>query len=309
MNPLPSLPVFVRLAGVKAVLAGSGDGAAWKAELIAASGADLQIFSAAPSPKLRAAAAGRLIERDWREADLEGARLAVAEAENEEDAERFRAAARRTGALVNVVDRPKFCDFSFGSVVERSPLVIAVSTDGAAPVFAQAIRSRIEAMFPESLRGWAQAARQWRGRFSGFDIGRRRAIWTDFADRALASVDRPPTEDDFAALSLGARSGRVVVVGVGSGAPDLLTLRAVRALQAADLVVEDGRLDPAFRDFGRREAALLQRPDGAGPEDRRRAFARAAEGATVVVLVPGEGRGTAWETAGACEVAPGVAAS
>jgi uroporphyrin-III C-methyltransferase/precorrin-2 dehydrogenase/sirohydrochlorin ferrochelatase len=305
MQRLANLPVFLRLTGARAVLAGDGDPAAWKAELLAATGADLRLFAPDPSPKLREAAARaelRLDERPWREADLEGALIAVLEAKDEAEAERFRAAARSRGALVNVIDRPQFCDFSFGSIIERSPLVIGVSTDGAAPVFAQAVRARIEAMFPESLRAWAEAARAWRPRFSALPQSRRRAIWLDFADRAFASVDRAPSEADFAALSQEARKGRLVVIGASE--PDLLSLRAVRALQAADHVIEDGLVSPDLRDLGRREASLERWPQGADAAARARAAERVAAGATVVVIVPGDGRGTAWEAA---EVIPGVA--
>jgi uroporphyrin-III C-methyltransferase / precorrin-2 dehydrogenase / sirohydrochlorin ferrochelatase len=306
MNPLPNLPLFLKLGGRRAVLAGNGEPAAWKAELLAAAGADLKIFAPEPAAKLFEAAerAGVAINpRAWTPADLEGALLAVAEAEDDTEAARFRDAARAAGAVVNVIDRPEFCDVSFGSIVERTPLVIAISTDGAAPVFAQAIRSRIEALFPETLREWARAARSWRPRFSGFSQSRRRAIWLDFADRAFASVDRAPSEADFEALSLGARPGRLIVVGAPAG-PDDLTLRAVRALQAADHVIEDGPVAPGLRDLGRREATFERWPEGAGADVRERAGRRVAEGATVVVLIPGSGRGADW--AGA-EIAPGVA--
>ena len=306
MNRLANLPVFLKLAGRKVVLAGNGEPSAWKTELLAATGADLQLFAPAPVERLVAAAARAgvaILPRSWREADLAGALVAVLEADDAAEAERFRAAARAAGALVNVIDRPKFCDFSFGSIVERSPLVIAVSTDGAAPVFAQGLRARIEAMFPDSLRGWAQAARDWRPRLAGFDQRRRRAIWLDFTARALASVDRAPDEADFAALSFAARPGRLIVVGAGAGPGDL-TLRAVRALQAADHVIEAGLVPPGARDLGRREASFELCPDGADAAVRARAAARVAEGQIVVVLVPGDGCGSGWENA---EIAPGVA--
>jgi len=312
---LANLPVFLRLDGRKAVLAGSGDPTAWKAELLVAAGADMLLLAPEPSAKLAEVIAGGRVRherRAWREADFDGALAAIIEARDDAEAERFRVGARRAGALVNAIDRPDYCDFSFGSIVDRSPLLIAISTDGAAPVFAQAIRSRIEALFPESLRDWANAARAWRPRFAGFDLARRRAIWADFAARALASVDRGPTEADFEALSKAARPGRLIVAGVGPGAVDLVTLRAVRALQAADFVVEDGVIDPQVRAFGRREAGLEMCRDGADESARQRALARVGAGETVVVLRPGDGRGSDWESSAAragalCEIAPGLA--
>lgn len=306
MNALATLPIFLRLTGVKAVLAGNGEPAAWKTELLAAARAQLALLSPDPAPKLAEAAlrAGvEIVRRAWTPADFDGAVIALLETEDDGEAERFRTAARAAGALVNVIDRPKFCDFSFGSIVERSPLVIGISTDGAAPVFAQAVRAKIETLFPETLRAWALAARAWRGRFAGLEQRRRRAVWLDFADRAFASVDRAPDEADFKALSLGARPGRLVVVGTGPGTPDDLTQRAVRALQAADHVIEDGAVNPALRDLGRREATFERCPQGTTEAVRAAAAARVAAGQTVVALVPGDGRGTGWDGA---EVAPGV---
>ena len=90
--------------------------------------------------------------RDWQDADFENAAIAVGECEDDEQARRFRDAARAAGVPVNVIDKPDFCDFAFGSIVNRSPLVVGISTDGAAPVFGQAIRSRIEALLPAGFR-------------------------------------------------------------------------------------------------------------------------------------------------------------
>ena len=314
MLTLSNLPVFLRFDGRKAVLAGAGDPSAWKAELLVAAGADVLLLAPEPSPKLDEIIARGQVRherRAWRQADFDGALAAIVEARDDAEAERFRVAARGSGALVNAIDRPDYCDFSFGAIVERSPLVIAISTEGAAPVFAQAIRSRIESLFPETLRDWANAARAWRPRFAGLDLARRRTIWADFSARALASVDRGPTEADYEALSKGAHVGRLIVAGVGPGAVDLVTLRAVRALQAAEFIVEDGAIDPEVRRLGRREAGVEICRDGADESVRQRALARVGAGETVVVLRPGDGRGSDWETiaarAGAvCEIAPGV---
>ena len=302
MQPLATLPVFLRLAGAPVVLAGDGDPAAWKAELLAATGADLRLYSPSPSLRLRETAERlrlTLRPRGWREADLAGARLAVAEARDADEAARFRAAAKAAGALVNVIDRPEFCDVSFGSIVERSPLVIGVSTDGAAPVFAQAVRARIEAMVPDALRAWAQAARAWRPRLAGLETTRRRAVWLDFADRAFSSVDRAPNEADVLALSRAERKGRLIVVGTGTGAPEDLTQRAVRALQAADHLIFDGPVNEALRDLGRREATFESWPEGADESVHSAAFSGVGRGETVVALVPGEGTGTEWSRLGA----------
>ena len=147
IGPLATLPVFFKLAGRRVALAGGGDGAAWKAELLASTGALVSVYAPDPSAKLSELAARReairIEPRRWDPEDLNGAALAILETESDEEAKEFRAAAQAAGAPVNVVDRPEFCDFSFATIVNRSPLVVAISTDGAAPVFGQAIRARI----------------------------------------------------------------------------------------------------------------------------------------------------------------------
>ena len=173
------------------------------------------------------------------------------------------------------------CDFSFGSIVNRSPLVIGISTDGAAPVFAQAIRAKLEALLPRGFSRWAQAARRWRRavKASGLSFAGRRRFW-QHVHRARADASRARAErSDFDAL-LAARAtegpavstGSVTLVGAGPGDPELLTLRAVRALQSADVILFDDLVSPDMLDFARREARRCwsARPATAPPASRRR---------------------------------------
>jgi uroporphyrin-III C-methyltransferase/precorrin-2 dehydrogenase/sirohydrochlorin ferrochelatase len=132
------------------------------------------VYAAEPDPELEAmAGAGlvALVRRDWREADLDGALVAVAEEEDPEEAARFAAAARARGALVNVIDNPPFCDFQFGAIVNRSPVVIGISTDGAAPILAQDIRRRVEAILPSGLGAWSRVAKGFRERLKELGPG------------------------------------------------------------------------------------------------------------------------------------------
>ncbi|MDE2362414.1 MAG: uroporphyrinogen-III C-methyltransferase, partial [Hyphomicrobiales bacterium] len=174
------------------------------------------------------------------------------------------AAARAAGAPVNIVDRPAFCDFQFGAIVNRSPLVVAISTGGAAPVFGQALRARIETMLPPGFAGWAEAGRRWRDALAELPFRTRRKFWEAFSQRALAAPDRAPSDEDRAAIvrEAGAASaapvrGKALLVGAGPGDPELLTLKAVRALQSADVVLYDGLVGPAILDMARREAEKI----------------------------------------------------
>lgn len=139
MQALATLPVFFKLAGKRAVVAGGSEPALWKAELLAATGARVEVYAVAFADGFEALAADppsgsvQLNRKSWTAADLDGAAIAIGASEDDADAAAFAAAARAAGVPVNVVDRPAFCDFQFGAIVNRSPLVLAISTDGAAP--------------------------------------------------------------------------------------------------------------------------------------------------------------------------------
>lgn len=271
--PLATLPVFFRLMGKRVLLAGGSAGAFWKAELLAATGADLHVFAQAFSEDFEQLAAeppaGRvtLHHRGWAETDLAGAALAVADLDDAFEAERFVTAARAAGACVNVIDKPDFCAFQFGSIVNRSPLVIGISTDGAAPVFAQAIRQKIEAILPAGLAAWAEAARAWRPLVQARSLGyaARRAFWERFTQHALCARNRPPTlHDRDAMLSVipsregSTPEGRITLVGAGPGDPELLTMKALRLLQSADVILHDDLVTPEILELARREATRIR---------------------------------------------------
>src|SRR5439155_20861649 len=204
-----------------------------------------------------------LRRRAWRTEDFTGAAVAVGGFENETDSARFARAARGAGVPVNVIDRPAYCDFSFGAIVNRSPLVIGISTDGAAPVFAQAVRAKLETMIPRGFARWADAARRWRQavQSSGLSPSGRRRFWRAFAAFAVSNPQREPAPSDFDALlrrtedqATAAEAGSLTLVGAGPGDAELLTMRAVRALHSADIILIDDLLAPDILDFARRDA-------------------------------------------------------
>ena len=335
IGPLARLPAFFALEGKRAVVAGGGQAATWKAELLSAAGATVDVFAPDRSESLDALAAtppvGAVIvyKRPWTPVDIVGASLAVAECANDAEAAMFAAAARQAGVPVNVIDRPAFCDFSFGAIVNRSPLVIGISTDGAAPVFGQAIRSKIEALIPTGFARWADAARNLRPRVQALALPfrGRRTFWEKFTDRAIAAPDQAPVDADLEALlkpTSAPEAGSVALVGAGPGDPELLTLRAVRALQSADVILFDSLVSAEILDFARREAKkMLVGKTGHGPSCRQDdinalmvSLARA--GRRVVRLKGGDPMifGRADEEIAACraagiavEVVPGVTAA
>lgn len=272
LGALAILPVFFKLDGKRVLVAGAAPAAAWKAELLAAAGARVDVYAPEPCQELVALARDppsrapiTLHRRGWEPGDFAGAAMAVGDADSEAAAAAFGAAARAAGVPVNCIDRPAFSDFQFGAIVERSPLVIGISTDGAAPVFAQAIRSRLETYLPQGFRLWAQAARRWRPAVQErkLPFRLRRLFWERFSARALTEPEREPDEALRDALlagldaAEGASLGSVVLVGAGPGDPELLTLKAARLLQSADAVLYDDLIRPGVLDFARREARLV----------------------------------------------------
>src|SRR5215216_57195 len=339
MEPLARLPVFLALAGKRAVVVGASAAAAWKAELLSAAGARVDVYAPEPVEELLAIAAHppggfvTLHRRSWKGPDLTGAAIAVGACDEEAEAQKFADMARAAGVPVNVIDKPAYCDFAFGAIVNRSPLVVGISTDGAAPVFAQAIRAKLEALIPRGFARWAEAARSWRRavQASGLSFAARRRFWQSFTARAVAEPEHQPAQSDFDALLAATRmeaeaaeKGSVMLVGAGPGNPELLTLRAVRALQAADVILIDDLVAPEILDFARREAKkMLVGKSGYGPSCKQEEIndlmiRLARAGKRVVRLKGGDPMifGRAGEEIAACraagiavEVVPGITAA
>lgn len=330
--PLETLPLFHRLTGRKVVVAGQGDAVVWKAELVAAAGADVLVLAGDGADRFAdvTPVAGSLTveAREWVEADLSGAVLALGDIADADESARFIDAAHAAGAAVNMIDRTELCDVLFGTIVNRSPVVVGISTGGAAPALGQSVRVRIESVLPQGLVRWAAAARDWRPRVkaSVAAFGDRRRFWQRFAKRAWDAIDHGPSEGDFAALLAGdtENRGSVTLVGAGPGDPELLTLKAVRALQTATVILYDDLVGPDVLELARREArrvAVGKRGGGAScaQADICAEIVRLAQaGETVVRLKGGDPGifGRATEEINACRAAgvpvsivPGITAA
>jgi uroporphyrin-III C-methyltransferase/precorrin-2 dehydrogenase/sirohydrochlorin ferrochelatase len=247
IEPLAVLPVFFSLQDRAAIVVGGSAAAAWKAELLAAAGARVVAVETLDA-----------LDHD----SLAGAALAVADLATEAEAARFAAAARAAGVPCNVIDRPAFCDFQFGAIVNRSPVVIGISTGGAAPVLGQAIRRRIETLLPAGLAAWAAAAQACRASLKSVlpSAEQRRAFWRRFAERAFndsPSGDLAARLRELAAGTSDDALPGVTLVGAGPGDAGLLTLNAVRALQAADVILFDDLVSDDVLALARREARRL----------------------------------------------------
>lgn len=277
IGPLAKLPVFLDLQGKRVLVAGDTPAAAWKAELLEAAGADVVCIASG-----------------WQPGDLHGAMLAVIDAADDAEGAAFHAAARTAGAICSVIDKPAHCDVQFGAIVNRSPVVIGISTDGAAPVLAQAIRRRIETLLPASLSRWAMAAKTLRKTLAAKlpTATQRRAFWERFAERAFLEPQVPDTSELLAHAP--AQVGHVTLVGAGPGDAELLTLKAMRALQSADVILFDDLVSDDVLELARREAKRMMvgkrggRPSCKQEEINALMIKLAAQGKRVVRLKAGD---------------------
>lgn len=199
IEALDTLPVFFKLEGVPVLLIGGTAAAAWKAELLEAAGANVlwvadkfedEAKTVLAAPRIKGTIEARL--QNWQEIDLSAYRFAVADLPPT-DCETFVAKANAANLLHNVIDQTAHCQFQFGSIVNRSPLVIGINTNGAVPVLAQVMRQKIEALIPEHLQTWLSCAAKCRHRVLDAlpAIGGRRAFWRKFVKDGFENKGTP----------------------------------------------------------------------------------------------------------------------
>jgi uroporphyrin-III C-methyltransferase/precorrin-2 dehydrogenase/sirohydrochlorin ferrochelatase len=265
-----SFPLFLKLEGRPVLLVGAGSAAAAKLRLLGSAGARVTVVAHHPSVDLLSAIAdtrGHLIEGALLPAHFADVELAFG-ATGSIDGDRAVAEhARAAGKLVNIVDRPELSDFTMPAIVDRGDIVVAVSTHGASPVLAQRVRAAIESVLPPGLGRLAQFAQRFRTAIQAriADNGSRRRFWDQvlagpIAAAVLAGDEKRATRDLIRAVNRGepnAETGRVSLVGAGPGDPELLTLRAARALREADVIVYDKLVDPAVLEYARRDVRRI----------------------------------------------------
>ncbi|MGX9374362.1 siroheme synthase CysG [Pantoea ananatis] len=259
------LPLFADLAGRPVLVVGGGDIAARKIELLRRAGARIQIASRELCPELQALLDEQQLE--WLATSFEPAQLdkvflvIAATDDNALNAQVYDEANARH-KLVNVVDDQPKCSFIFPSIVDRSPLVVAISSSGTAPVLARMLREKLETLLPSHLGQMAELAGQWRdkvkARFSR--MSDRRRYWERIFNGRFAS--QMATGDVTAAKQtldseLGdqpPRQGEIILVGAGPGDSGLLTLRGLQVMQLADVVLYDHLVSDEVLDLVRRDA-------------------------------------------------------
>lgn len=256
VKQLSILPIFMDLHGKRAVVIGGVVPSIWKAELLAKAGAKVKIICNVTSAELLqfvsnlpSFAKVELAIAEWQQDDFSGVTLVVADVPEDEAALVFAAALKHT-SMVNVIDKPKFCTFQFGSIVNRSPLVIGISTTGAAPVLAQHVHGLLETFLPPEIQAQAQRAADIRESVNtrlGSSV-KRRSYWNAFFGKGFGF-----REFKF--------EGTSKIYDIAATSIEDLTLRDIRALQAADRIYFEKGADKQFLQFGRREAERIQLQD------------------------------------------------
>ena len=263
------LPIFCRLDNKPVLLVGGGEVAERKARLLLDAGAQLTVVAPDLDPELAELAANGSIEwlaGEFAPAQLTGKWLVVAATDRREVNALVYQSANQARIFANVVDDPKRSSFIMPSIIDRSPLMVAISSGGKAPVLARLLREKLEALLPQHLGAVAAFAGSLRDRVKArfASMGERRRFWerllgADRLGQALARGDHASAHQlaDSLFADESQTGGEVVLVGAGPGDPGLLTLHALRQMQQADVVVYDRLVSDEVMALVRRDAKRI----------------------------------------------------
>ena len=335
---MKSFPMFIRTTDRRVIIAGGGETAAQKARLILKTDAKIILLAHDLEPELQAIVSeGRAV---WHAGPItaalfdDAAMAFIGTGCPGIDAS-LHALARAARCPVNVVDRQDLCELTTPSIVDRDPIVIAIGSEGTAPVLTRDIKTKFEALLPRNIGGLAALAGRLRpsvaarvprenrrALWAWVFKGAARDAWTRGEERAVAKTIKAAIENGGPPRDTA--TGRIALVGAGPGARDLLTLRAVEYLQEADVIFYDRLVDPDVLELARRDAERVYVGKVVGahdwPQDRITAaiIAEARKGRRVVRLKSGDpmvfgraGEETAAATAAGipCDIVPGVTAA
>jgi uroporphyrin-III C-methyltransferase/precorrin-2 dehydrogenase/sirohydrochlorin ferrochelatase len=262
-------PIFLSTNTARIIVSGGGDAALAKLRLLMKSSAKITVFAAQPAAEIEQwhhAGKLTLVTRAMDYGDAVCAKLFYGANEDAVEDARTAHLALTCGALINIVDNLQDSQFITPAIVDRSPVTIAIGTEGAAPVLARAIKADLEERLPQSLGTLARIGKTFRAAANALPFGRaRRDFWREYyfdagpkamgdgQDSVLPALNN--LLDDH--LNKTARTGHIAFVGGGPGDPELLTLKARRALDEADVVIYDRLISPEILELARREATMI----------------------------------------------------
>jgi uroporphyrin-III C-methyltransferase/precorrin-2 dehydrogenase/sirohydrochlorin ferrochelatase len=263
-------PVFLKLKDQACLVVGAGEIAARKIELLARAGAKITVIAREISPtvlSLQAAHNLTLLQQSFSPADLVEFRLVVSATDNAETNCLVAQTATEQNIPVNVVDNPGLCSFIFPAIIDRSPIIAAVSSGGSAPVLARLLRAKIETVIPPAYGRLAGLADRFRDKVKQHikQPAQRRIFWENILQGSVAELvfsgkeqeAEQQLEQTLLKQKQDTNLGEVYLVGAGPGAPDLLTFRALRLMQQADVIVYDRLVSPEILDLARRDAEKI----------------------------------------------------
>ncbi|HRQ05225.1 MAG TPA: siroheme synthase CysG [Nitrosomonas halophila] len=264
------LPIFLDLKQRNCLIVGGGGVAARKTALLLKAGACINLVAPALNDELsQLSETGRIVHipATFDPSHLHGMALAIAATDDHPTNQAISLAARQAGIPVNVVDNPALCTFIMPSILDRSPILVAISSGGASPVLARMLRARLETLVPAAYGKLADYAARFREQVKQHFTHpeQRRLFWEKmlqgpFAEMVYSGKEQAAERHLLTALTQEhdqPPSGEVYLVGAGPGDPDLLTFRAMRLMQQADVVVYDRLVAPAILDMVRRDAARI----------------------------------------------------
>ena len=263
-------PIFLAVAGRRIILSGGGDAAIAKLRLLFKTTAHITVFAKDPLPEiLNWEKNGKLtlMRRRLETGDALCAALFYAANENAQEDRRVAKLAHEAGALVNIVDNLQDSQFITPAIVDRDPVTVAIGTEGAAPVLARAIKADLEQRLPAQVGVLARIAKSFRKNVNALPMGRaRRRFWSEFYfntgpialdESGEAGIGNALSNLLATHLKKATPTGHVIFVGAGPGDPELLTLKACKALDRADVVLYDRLVGEPILELARREALLI----------------------------------------------------
>ncbi len=267
---MQALPIFFNIKNRHCVVIGGGDVAMRKVSMLLKADAAITLYSLEICHELQDLASAKkikFVQSNFEPNQLQGACMVIAATDDEAVNTAVSIAAKAQNIPVNVVDAPALCTFTMGSIIDRSPVVIAISSEGNAPVLARYIRAKIETMLPATYGRIADIAGEFRDKVKTkfATTQARRIFWEgvlqgSFVERVLSGQEQAAREqlaeliDDADATK---NQGEVFLVGGGPGDPDLLTFRALRLMQQCDVCVYDKLVSPEVMELVRRDAELI----------------------------------------------------
>ncbi len=262
------LPIFFRIDQQPCLVVGGGHIAKRKVSLLLKAKAHVTVIAPTILPELQDLVlkqGGQIIEAPYQTSCLEGQRLVIAATDNDQLNQQVFADCEARHIPVNVVDAPDLCRFIFPSIIDRSPIVIAISSSGQSPVLARLLRTRLESMIPAAYGQLAAFVGKFRKQVQATlpDTSVRRAFWEKELQGRFAELvyngrtDEAEKHLQQALLAKPTSAGEVYLVGAGPGDPDLLTFRALRLMQQADVVVYDRLVSQPILDLCRRDADMV----------------------------------------------------